>query len=251
MTKLNSNLKALSYAVRAQSGFTMIELLIVVAIIALVGTAMMMGLQLHTMKARDSRRKADLEKIKIAFEHYYNDNDCYPPADVFFNGGSEPDPGICNQPLAALEPYLKTVPCDPTTGRPYVYAPPDAGECTGYRIYTKLENNNDASIEAVGCYKNACGTSEPYASNNFAVAVGAAIPEDGFNPGIPALPTVIPTGYMGNFACSPNSDPGVNGGNPYCKEYDSPQDHGCGAAFSTLGICSTYCYQGASITCSD
>lgn len=251
MTKEISSTKAIEYRLRAHLGFTMIEILIVVAIIALVGTAMMLGARLHTMKARDSRRKADLEKIKIAFEHYYNDNECYPPADVFFNGGSEPDPNICNQPLAALEPYLKTVPCDPTTGRPYIYAPSSTGLCTGYRVYTKLENDNDASIAAVGCYRSSCGTTEPYVSNNYAIAVGAAIPEDGFTPGVPTPPPVVPTGYSGKFACSPNSDPGVNGGNPYCKEYDVPEDHGCGAAFASLNICNTYCYQGTPITCSD
>ena len=231
----------------------MIELLIVVAIIALLGTAMYAGMNLQTMKARDSRRKADLEKLKVAFEHYYNDKGCYPPEDVFFNGGTAPDSAICNLPLAALQPYLVTVPCDPTTGMPYTYVPPEGGDvCAGYRVYTKLENTNDSSIQAVGCYKTGCGTTgEPYTTNNYGIGIGAAIPEAGFDPGVPAIPTTAPSGFSGSYVCSPNTDPNVNGGNPYCKSYGDPQAHGCGASFATMEICSPYCYQGAPITCSD
>lgn len=166
------------------SGFTLIELLIVVAILAVVSTAMMMGVSSHMQKARDSRRKADLDKLKVAFENYYNDNECYPPANVFFNGGASPDPAICNLPLAALQPYVQSVPCDPTTGMPYVYVPPPSGdECDGYRLYTKLENNADKSINAVGCDGAVCGTSgEPYTTNNYGIGVGAFVPEPGFTP---------------------------------------------------------------------
>ncbi len=241
------------FLIRGFAGFTMIEVLIVVTILALVGTAMFAGLSLHTMKARDSRRKADLDKLRVAFEHYYNDNDCYPPEEVFWNGGAGPDSAICNLTLPALTPYLASVPCDPTTGMPYAYVPPDGGSvCDGYRVYTKLENSNDKSIESVGCYKTACGTSgEPYTTNNYGIGIGAAVPEDGFSPGIVAVPSRAPTGYIGLYSCSPNTDINVNGGNPYCREYDVPADHGCGVSFATNAICTPYCYTGAPITCSD
>lgn len=231
----------------------MIELLIVVAILALIGTAMFMGLSIHMMKARDSRRKADLEKLKVAFENYYNDNECYPPLDVFFNGGVAPDPALCNEPLAALDPYLKEVPCDPTTGTPYVYYAPEGGDvCDGYRLYTKLENNADPSINKVGCDQGICGTSgEPYTTNNYGISMGAAIPENGFTPSSMHQPSPEPSGFDGNFSCSPNTDPNINGGNPYCKEYMDPQAHGCGASFSTFEICGSYCHTTATIMCDD
>lgn len=59
-------------------GFTLIELLVVVAIIAILSA---MGLSVFTnaqRKARDARRRADLNAIQSAAEQYYLQNSTYP-----------------------------------------------------------------------------------------------------------------------------------------------------------------------------
>lgn len=124
-----------------QSGLSMIELLTVVSIIALLVILAITQLPQQVTKARDGRRKSDLQKIKIAFENYYSDNDCYPDPDILDNcGGSD------------LSPYLASIPCDPQTGEKYLYAPEEGTSCPGhYRVYADLEVDTDPVIAELGC----------------------------------------------------------------------------------------------------
>ncbi len=48
-------------------GFTLIEVLIVVAILAILILMSIFYYQRHLMRSRDARRKSDLDKIRIAF----------------------------------------------------------------------------------------------------------------------------------------------------------------------------------------
>src|SRR3989338_1480589 len=57
-------------------GFTLVELLVVISIIAIlsvVGVTIYSGVQKN---ARDARRKADVESISNALEVHYNDTGC-------------------------------------------------------------------------------------------------------------------------------------------------------------------------------
>lgn len=55
---------------RFKRGYTLVELLVVVAIMAVIVGISVSGLILQQKKARDSRRKADLETIRAAFEEH-------------------------------------------------------------------------------------------------------------------------------------------------------------------------------------
>ena len=93
-------------------GFTLIELVVVVAILALLLIITMMSWKNQLNKARDAQRKDDLQRISIAFEEYFSDFGCYPPENILDNcGGGE------------LKPYLDKIPCDPVTDKPYEYVP--------------------------------------------------------------------------------------------------------------------------------
>ena len=61
-----------------QSGFTLIEILVVVAIIGLLATVVTTSLSHARLKARDSKRKEDLAQLQKALEIYYNTNNRYP-----------------------------------------------------------------------------------------------------------------------------------------------------------------------------
>jgi prepilin-type N-terminal cleavage/methylation domain-containing protein len=62
-------------------GFTLIELLVVVAIIVLLTTIGVVSYAQTNKKARDGKRKADLEQIRSALVLYRTDNGDY-PADI-------------------------------------------------------------------------------------------------------------------------------------------------------------------------
>jgi prepilin-type N-terminal cleavage/methylation domain-containing protein len=69
MLKLQKNL---------QAGFTIIELLIVIAIIGILATLVLTNFQGAQAKGRDTVRKNDINSIYQKLEEYYNENGGYP-----------------------------------------------------------------------------------------------------------------------------------------------------------------------------
>ncbi|KKU12217.1 MAG: Type II secretion system protein G [Candidatus Woesebacteria bacterium GW2011_GWA1_45_8] len=63
---------------RKQSGFTLLELLIVVAIIAILISIGLASFSRVQKSARDTQRRSDLENIRGALEQYYADYNNYP-----------------------------------------------------------------------------------------------------------------------------------------------------------------------------
>ena len=61
-------------------GFTLIEMLIVITIIALLASIILVGMGSARAKARDSRRIADLHNVQNALELYFSKNGKYPTA---------------------------------------------------------------------------------------------------------------------------------------------------------------------------
>jgi len=129
--------------IRTNRGFTLFEIVLVVAIILVLITLSFWVFRHQLAKGRDAKRKDDLEMIKVAFEDYYNDHGCYPDINILNNCGSE-----------ALQPYLKRIPCDPLTGEPYkgVGGVRSLGSpCyTWYKVYAYLENEDDPIISKLG-----------------------------------------------------------------------------------------------------
>ncbi len=145
-------------------GFTLIEILVVVAILGILLIISFFFFQRHMMRARDAERKSDLERIEIAFEDYYNDNGCYPTADALYTCGS-----------TNLSPYLKEVPCDPLTQRPYVIDYLNGDPCKGYRVLAALEIQDDPNITGVGCDEVQGCIAAPNESYNYGTAKGAGV----------------------------------------------------------------------------
>ncbi len=128
-----------------KSGFSLIELLIVVTIVGMLTLLAIWAFHLQIMKGRDAKRKADLAKLQTTLEDYLNDNDCYPASLE------------CNQDFL---PYLSAVPCDPVNSREniYYYSVSQEGVCKRwYKIFTTLENKKDPIIEKIGCTPSTCG----------------------------------------------------------------------------------------------
>lgn len=68
-------------------GFTLIEMLIVVAIIGILSSLILVGLASFRSRGRDARRVADVKQVQNALEVYYTKNLKYPAV----TGGSAED----------------------------------------------------------------------------------------------------------------------------------------------------------------
>ena len=63
-------------------GFTLIELMVVIAIIGILASFILISLSSTKVKARDARRKIDLHQIQAALEMYHIENKQYPYSDI-------------------------------------------------------------------------------------------------------------------------------------------------------------------------
>jgi prepilin-type N-terminal cleavage/methylation domain-containing protein len=235
----------------SRRGFTLTEVLIVVAVLAVLFIILLLNFNSHQGRARDAGRKTDLEKIKIAFEEYYNDHGCYPPSDILNN---------CNG--QELQPYLDRIPCDPFTKEPYVYVPLEDNECKGYRVLAHLENTEDPAIGQSGC-ESSCGCgfgaeyqygissgvtlkqtvctpiNPPASSPSPATSPGGGTsPSPGSGGGSPSPSTSSPpspsvTPMPGTYACDPAGA---------CNLYENPSAAGCDITFNDQ-YCENMCYR--------
>jgi len=95
-----------------QSGFTLVELLIVMTILVIFAVILIGIIKPNTLigKANDSRRKSDLNKIRTAFEEFFNDKGRYPTATEINNWNQLSN---CDKVIPDLKNYLRKWPCDP------------------------------------------------------------------------------------------------------------------------------------------
>ncbi|QPC90765.1 type II secretion system major pseudopilin GspG [Mesorhizobium sp. INR15] len=107
-----------------EAGFTLVELLVVLAIIALIATLVAPQVLRYLGSARTSAAKAQIRNIESALELYYVDNAKYPSDDEGLKALVTAPPGDTQW----NGPYLKTTSgLNDPWGRPYVYQlKPDA-----------------------------------------------------------------------------------------------------------------------------
>ncbi len=188
-------------AKQLRSAFTLMEILIVVAIIAVIGTIVMLLINPWRQidKAKDAKRKQDLHVMQTAFEDYYNDKGCYPTVEhVCYDAGAnvcavsktvtsklchicgtEPTPPLYSE----LKKYLPQIPCDPDhPSKDYLYEVQrpgctrnnGAGNCVEvcssntycpqwYRTYSDFADSANPDAAALGCENGGCGpTGTPF-----------------------------------------------------------------------------------------
>lgn len=131
---------------KKQKGFTLIEMLIVVAIIGILSALILVGLSQFRLRGRDARRIADLKQVQNALEIYYTRNSAYPTAPA----------GNASQKWAALTAAitgagigLNQVPQDPMAtvdnGVSYYYQDCNLGQ--NYVVAATLEDTNNQALK--------------------------------------------------------------------------------------------------------
>lgn len=140
---------------KAQRGFTIIELLIVIAIIAILAGLVLNNFQGAQAKARDTQRVTDINNIHSKLEEYYNEQGGYPGtvgqanATTIFPGIDvesvvDPDGDEIEDSIVANEAAATAAPSNDTE---YLYIAWPTGctdDCTGYLLKSFIERDTDS-----------------------------------------------------------------------------------------------------------
>lgn len=99
-------------------GFTLIELLVVISIIGLLASIILASLNTARAKARDARRRTDLQQISKALEFYFDANNSYPTTSGAWWGncsayGSKGTSGSDGWVPNVAPTYISVLPLDP------------------------------------------------------------------------------------------------------------------------------------------
>lgn len=137
----------------SQSGFSLLEILVVVVIIGILAAIGLSSYQRSQMRSRDAKRKSEASQLSNALEMFYQDKGQYPPSAgglldlTTWSGGvlNWGDPFI--DPLNTSTVYMAKLPVDG------VYY--ESVEEKGYILYSYLENEEDEDV--VGYYQRDCG----------------------------------------------------------------------------------------------
>ena len=129
---------------KKQFGFTLIELILVMAILSTMSILILSNIFASLAKGRDSRRKQDLSHIPQALELYKLDQNpqAYPTGAL---------DNLCNQCWSSGSNcsgniYIRKFPCDPVGGQttPYFFER-DLNDTLKYELVACLENPADNS----------------------------------------------------------------------------------------------------------
>lgn len=121
---------------KKQSGFSFIELLVTISIIAIIAAVGLATYSTSQQKSRDAKRKADLKQIQVALEMCRSETGSYP--------NSLGTSISCGTPSVV---YMSEVPAEPNTDTPYDYN------------YNAADNTyelcaTEAELEETICYSN-------------------------------------------------------------------------------------------------
>ena len=120
---------------RKTAGFTLVEILVVIIVIAVLATLVAPNVFRHVGRAKDSTARAQIEMLGSALEAYRLDNDGYPTTEQGLAALMR-RPESAPVPRDWRGPYLKrAVPGDPW-GTPYVYHSPARDDPNSYELLT-------------------------------------------------------------------------------------------------------------------
>lgn len=128
-----------------QKGFTLVELLIVIAIIGVLAALLMSNFIGVRQRARDAQRKSDLKQVQSALELYRSDVGTYPSC-TSSASCNFPSCGS-SLPASGATIYMQKIPCDPSSSYnsgSYAYW----SDSSSYYIAACSENASDSQAIA-------------------------------------------------------------------------------------------------------
>jgi len=195
-------IKMISMLPKKLSGTSLIEILITLVMLMAISASSYLTAKTLFQKARDAKRKSDLEKIKLALYDYFFDVGCFP----------ENLPGCGEKLVKNSHIYLDNFPCD-YQKIPYIYDAEENSCRRWFKIFTNLENTKDSAIDKLGC-RLGCG------------------PNCAYNYGLASSNISVREGCVVLYACTPSGN---------CAEFEDPQASQCPKVYENSPSCNNEC----------
>lgn len=139
--------------IKKNRGFTLVEILVVIAIIGILASIVLVSMGGARAKARDAKRQSDIRQIVAAMEMYYNDGE------VYLTSATAP---------TAIGTYLDGVPQDPVTSNGAYDWLDNSADDQRFCIYATLESTSGCASSTVKYFmgshrgtKEACQAAAP------------------------------------------------------------------------------------------
>ena len=116
-----------------ESGFTLVELMVVIVIIGLLATVVVINVLPSQDKAMVEKAKTDISRLQMALEMYKKDNLSFPTTEQGLEALVSEPAGLKRPERYQKGGYVRELPEDPW-GTPYQYLMP--GEHGAYDIYS-------------------------------------------------------------------------------------------------------------------
>lgn len=152
-----------NHPARKQTGFTLIEFLIVIAMVGIMSAVAVVSIkpQKFFNAGNDARRKNDLRELQNSLQSYYLDKGNYPL--------TSPSLWQIANGIPGLSPtYIKSIPSDPSSGNScpgYLYEVSSDG--SRYNLFASLKEDDDPDAQKVKPnpnipVNNICGTPDGF-----------------------------------------------------------------------------------------
>ena len=135
---------------KGKSGFTLIELMVVITIISLLTIVTVSQFQTAKKKANDVARKGDINAVSKSLQMYFNDYGFFPAVNqIDLTTGATFEDGSVSPPYV----YMKKLPKENfLAAYPYCYKISADGK--KYGLFAQLENTEDKECKGI---VNTCG----------------------------------------------------------------------------------------------
>lgn len=151
---------------RRQAGFTLVELLIVIVVVAILATISVVVYNGVQVRARDAKRSSDVQSILRALESYKAINGRYPRATPLTTNDFEKSTDPKGTFMEYLSPeFFSETPVDPINNDSYRYqyylystawlegqdCPSDRGDLMVFQAWFEKPNNKPANDPGLAC----------------------------------------------------------------------------------------------------
>lgn len=133
---------------KANRGFTILEMLTIVTILSVLGSVVFLSTQAGRAKGEDAKRLTDIDQMAVAARLFAEQTGAY----MTCGSGTPVVPHIDSCMQTALSPYLAAISSDPTATMNYQF---DSNGCAGLPVlYATVQSSSTAN------WLSLCGTNE-------------------------------------------------------------------------------------------